>query len=138
MTGLEKITKSNLIDQFRRAFPELEPGYEEQRLNCPENYQPSNYDVMGCVLQPRLKVALEKSTESEFLVRCAGFLERVCTSGDIEALNVIWIELFEWLIMRPDELKVLWPFLGGSTKAAIKDAAVRWGKTRNLPGQSLL
>ena len=65
-------------------------------------------------------------------------MERVCVSGDSEAINVIWIETFEWLIHRPKELKLLWPVLGPATKSAIEDAAERWGKIGNLPMSGIL
>jgi hypothetical protein len=132
MTSFQ-INRSNLVDQLRIAFPELERGYEDQLQEYKGKGEPSSYEVVGYLLQPRLKEALEKSEEGEFLVRAARFLERVCTSGDLEALNVVWIEIFEWLMQRPDDLRVLWPFLGNSTRSAVKDAAERWGQAHNLP-----
>lgn len=135
MTSVQ-INSANLVHQLRIAFPELESRYEDQLQKYKGEGEPSNYEVVGYILQPRLKEALEKGEEGEFLVRAARFLERVCTSRDLEALNVVWIEIFEWLMQRPGELKVLWPFLGNATKSAMRDAAGRWGQKHNLPGES--
>ncbi len=55
-------------------------------------------------------------------------MERVCTTGDAEAINVIWVKIFEWLIFRPNELRLFWPILGGATRACLKDAAQRWAE----------
>lgn len=129
-----QMNKVNLVAELRSAFPELESGYEDQLKDYKGKDEPSSFEVVGHLLQPRLKEALERKEESHFLVRCGHFFERVCTSGDLEALNVVWIEIFEWLMQRPDDLKTLWPFLGNGTRSAIKDAAGRWGQTHNLPG----
>jgi hypothetical protein len=91
-----------------------------------------------------LEDELSKGELTEFLRRAADFIERVCDSGDSEAINVVWIKVFEWLIFRPRELDLLWPALGATTKENIKDAARRWsvagrdfGKTKNLPTSNL-
>jgi len=61
-------------------------------------------------------------------------MERVCASGDAEAINVVWIKVFEWLIFRCKELGLVWPVLGPLTKATIRDAARRWSKAQRCFG----
>src|SRR6185312_7049817 len=128
----ESITQHNLVEQLRRSFPEIEVRLREEELRA-SNGKPGNYIVFGIVFDPLLKRELARGEVTEFLQRLAVFMERVCTSSDSEAINVIWIEIFEWLIHEPVHLKLLWPILGSATKAKIEDAAVRWGRIGDLP-----
>ena len=112
--------------------PELEARYKEQVAASGEK-QLSNYEVVGFIFKPRFKSELETGTITEFLRRSARFIESVCKSGDAEAVNVIWIKLFEWLLVHPLELRLLWPELGSATRAAISDAAQRWNSMAVLP-----
>jgi hypothetical protein len=130
-----EIKQRNLIEQFRAAFPELEEGYQERTRQTQGEYAPSNYEVIGYVLQPRLRKELEKGEITDFIRRSAAFMERVCASGDIEAVNVIWIEIFEWLITQPEHLELIRPVLGNRTKAAIKDAQGRWERAAKRLGR---
>ena len=124
----DRINEKNLIEKLREAFPELEHRYRERVDDYKGERVPSNYTVVGFVLQPQLEEEVAKGERSDFLRRAALFIERVCSSGDPEAINVIWIKIFEWLIFRPKELRVMWPILGPATKENIKDAASRWSK----------
>lgn len=127
-----QVSERNLIEQLRAAFPDLEEAYQERVRRAPGEL-PSNYEVVGFVLKPKLKQELAAGTITDFVRRSAAFFERVCTSGDIEALNVIWVKIFEWLINEPQMLKLAWPALGKHTRATIKDAGRRWGAESNLP-----
>jgi hypothetical protein len=120
------VNERNLIEALRRAFPELEARYETEVGFWNGERTPSNYDFVGFVFKPEFRQELEKGTVTDFLSRSAEFIERVCETGDPEAINVIWIKIFEWLLPRPEKLKLLWPVLGEKTKAEIEDAASRW------------
>jgi hypothetical protein len=140
----EAINKENLVEQLRLAFPELEDGFQERLAAYGGGGPPSSYEVVGMVLKPRLREELSKGEVTEFLRRAALFFERVCSSRDTEAINIIWIKVFEWLLSQPNELALLWPALGSATKENIKDAAQRWsnagryfGKTQDLPTSNL-
>lgn len=140
----ERINEQNLIEQLRAAFPELEGRYEERAVFWGPEQSPSNYDVLGSVFKPKFIQEIEKGEITDFLRRSATFMERVCASGDDEAINVVWIKVFEWLIFRRKELKLVWPEFGPLTKANIRDAARRWSKagryfghTENLPESNL-
>jgi hypothetical protein len=109
------VNDKNLIPELIQTFPELEARYKEEVLACGEE-QPSNYSVVGFVLKPRFKAELEAGVITDFLQRSAQFIERVCKSDDPEAINVIWIKLFEWLLVRPVDLRLLWPEFGPATK----------------------
>jgi hypothetical protein len=54
-------------------------------------------------------------------------MERVCTTGDPDAVNVIWIKIIEGPLPTPEKLMLLWPILGENTQATVRDAAARWG-----------
>lgn len=136
-----KIDSQNLIAQIRRWFPELEGSYQQEaeKWKGDEGF-PSNYLVVGDVLQPHFMREIEQREITDFLRRCATFFESVCLTGDVEAINVIWVRIFEWLIFHPRELETIWPLLGSATRANIREAARRWseagryhGKTANLP-----
>ena len=127
------VTKENLIEQLRVVFPELEEPYKAELQRWQGEQHPGNYDFLAFVFRPQFKKDLETRVITDFLRRSSAFFERVCTSGDLEAINVVWIKIFEWLIHRPKELKKLWPILGQATRAMIEDAAQRWGVTNNLP-----
>jgi hypothetical protein len=136
----EQINERNLIEQLRAAFPELEGRYQDEVAFWGGERLPGNYDVLGFVFRPKLIQEVEKGEVTDFLRRSAAFMERVCASGDAEAVNVVWIKVFEWLIFRRKELELLWPVLGPTTKATIRDAARRWsdagrhlGRTQGLP-----
>jgi hypothetical protein len=133
----EPVNDQNLVEQLRATFPELEKSYTDRVENA-RGELPSNYEVVGLVLKPQLRKELEAGSISDFVQRCAAFMERVCLSGNVEAINVIWIKIFEWLIHEPKFLKILWPILGQATKAGIEDAAARWGKITSLPISGLL
>jgi len=136
-----KITGANLIEQIRTYFPELERSYQEQAPELEdEGGKLSNYLFIGNVFKPMVEEELESGKITPVLERCAAFIERVCIDDDLEAVNAIWIRIFECLIFRPTELHTIWPILGTATKANIRDAARRWseagryyGKTANLP-----
>ena len=130
---IEPIYERNLVDELRRTFPELESRYEEEVGFWNGERTPSNYDVVGFVFKPRFRQEIETRTITDFLKRSAEFIERVCETGDPEAINVVWIKIFEWLLPRPDALKLLWPVLGEQTKASIRDAASRWGYSLDYP-----
>ena len=141
---MESITKDNLVQHLRDALPELEDRYQKRVEFWKGERIPSNYEVFGSVLKPRLNEDLEKGQLTEFLRRAALFIESVCNSGDPEAINVTWIEIFEWLIYKPKELDLLWLALGTATRKNIKDAAQRcsdagryFGNTKNLPTSNL-
>jgi hypothetical protein len=127
-----KITEQNLIQQLRALLPELEDSYQ-QKLKLNEGEISNNYEFVAVIYKPILKRELSQGVLSDFLKRSALMMENVCESGDVEALNVIWVKIFEWLIREPEKLKLLWPILGNHTKAAIKDAAKRWKFSYNLP-----
>jgi hypothetical protein len=127
-----KIDEHNLIEQLRAAFPEIEERYRKE-LQAWKNESPGNYNILGFVFKPYLKEELAKGELTDFLQRLAKFMERVCTSGDVEAINVIWLKLFKLLLAQPEKLKLLWPVLGPATKSNIEDAARRWGLIGNLP-----
>jgi len=126
------VTERNLVDEFRLAFPEIEDQYRK-KLNSWGDEHPGNYIVFAFVFKPFLKEELSKSENEEFICRLCSFMERVCISGDLEAINVIWLKVFKLLLSDPKLVKLLWPLLGPTTKANIEDAAGRWGLIRNLP-----
>jgi hypothetical protein len=131
-SGSGKITALNLVGKLLSAFPELEKLYLEEV----KSYYglPGNYWVIAVILKPVLTEQVTKKEGSNFVRRIAQFFEQVCTSGDNEAVNVLWIEIFEWLVhSRAGELKFLWPILGPSTKTVIKEVAFRRRETENLP-----
>lgn len=138
-----RIDAVNLIGQMLVSFPELEGTYQSQ-LGEYKGQRLSNYEVVAHVFRPALKDELSKGELNEFLRRAARFIEDVCESGDSEAINVIWVKIFEWLIFKPKELHLFWPALGEVTRYNIKDAARRWaaagqhlGNTKNLPTENL-
>jgi hypothetical protein len=126
------IDEHNFIEQLREAFPEIEERYQKE-LQAWKGETPGNYNILGTVFKPYIKEELAKGELTDFLQRLARFMERVCTSGDVEVINVIWLKLFKLLLAEPENLKLLWPVLGPSTKANIEDAARRWKLIRNLP-----
>jgi hypothetical protein len=89
MTRVE-INRHNLIEQIRSHFPDLEDSYQRELEKWSgEEDMPSNYIVVGNVLQPRFTQELIKLLPSQFLRRCTDFFEEVCVDGDVEAINVI-------------------------------------------------
>src|SRR5437868_2315048 len=141
---MQKITEKNLIEQLRLAFPDLEDSLQRRLDASKREGLASNYEVVGFVFKPKLQEELSKGKQTEFLRRAALFIEQVCHSGDLEAINVVWIKVFEWLLSRPKDLDLLWPLLGAATKENIKDAAQRWsdagryfGQSNNLPTDNL-
>src|SRR5437879_2354366 len=99
----EEINEKNLIEQLRLTLPELEPSFQERLATYKGEGYPSNYEVVGMCFKPKFKEELSKGEISEFLQRAAFFIERVCKSGNPEAVNVIWVKIFEWLLPRPTE-----------------------------------
>jgi hypothetical protein len=127
-----QVNERSLVEQLRAAFPELEKAYQEW-VRRAGGELPSNFEVVGFVLKPRLQQELTTGALTDFVERSAAFFERVCTSDDAEALNAVWLEIFEWLMREPQTLKLVWPVLGKQTRSAVKDAAATWGYTSNLP-----
>ena len=130
----EIIDETNLIDALRQALPELEQAYQDTIANWYSHIPPGNYTLIAETLAPRLLEELQKGEVSDFLMRCALFLERVCACGSEEAINVIWIRVFEKLIYRKRDLELLWPILGPETKRTIRDAANRWSVAARMFG----
>lgn len=130
--GYPTITSENLLDELRAMFPEIEDSYQKE-LKEWDGESPGNYNVVAFVFKPYLRKELEKGEISEFLQRFASFLERVCSSGDTEVINVMWLKFFKLLLGQPTYLHLLWPILGSETRANIKDAATRWNRSENIP-----
>lgn len=128
-----QINRENLEEQVCNALPELEPNYQKAVRTTGDGKKLGNYLVFGLVLKPLLKEQLAKGHRTEFLQRVADFLEAVCISGDPEAINVVWLEVFQWVLPDVEQLTCLWMVLGDTTKKQIRDAALRWGFTKNLP-----
>jgi hypothetical protein len=131
MTNIQ-ITAQNLVDELRLAFPEIEDRYQNER-NSWGNEPPGNYNIFGFVFKPLLREELAKCESEEFMRRLCSFMERVCASSDVEAINVIWLKIFKLLLHAPETVKLLWPLLGPNTRLNIEDAAARWGMICNLP-----
>jgi hypothetical protein len=128
------LTRDNLIEEILHSLPELEKRYIDEvkaKVGVPGNYQ-----FVFNVLRPALEERIATGDTNEFLERFSTFVERACVAEDREPINVIWVEIFEWIIRKPPELKFLWPAWGPRTKATIKDAARRSGVTKNLPQES--
>lgn len=127
------LTALNLVGKLVTALPELERPYMDEI----KSYYglPGNYWVVSVVWRPSLKARIAAGKDgSEFVDRSTAFMEQVCNSGDREAINVLWIEIFEWLVhSTPGELKLLWPVLGPSTKEVIREVARRRNELQNLP-----
>src|SRR5215475_9862573 len=109
----EIIDETNLVHALRQALPELEQAYQDTITHWSPDV-PGNYTLIAVTLVPRLEEELKKGQISDFLMRCALFLERVCVCGNDEAINVIWIRVFERLISNEHkcDLELLWPILG--------------------------
>lgn len=121
-----QITEDNLIREMLAAFPELEPLYRETIEEWGKADFPGRYTIIGQTFAAEIRRELTAGVMTDFLRRSAVFMERVSVSGDGEAINIIWIKIFEWLMNRPKELQLFWPILGPATKAHIRDAAHRW------------
>ena len=130
------INERNLLDELRRALPELQQSIQDTIRDWGSlDRPPGIYTMIGETLVPRFEEELEKGQISDFLRRCALFLENVCANGNDEAINVIWIRLFERLIYRKKDLELLWPILGLETKRNIRDAARRWSDAARMLGK---
>src|SRR4051794_21443536 len=114
------ITEDNLIPEMLAAFPELQKAYR-QLIEKMGSDVPGQYTIVGQTLAAAVQRQLKTQEMNEFLHRSAAFMERVSVSSDEEALNIIWIRIFEWLIFRPKELRLIWPILGPATKDHIRD-----------------
>jgi hypothetical protein len=128
-----QIDRDNLEQQIWVAFPELESSYRKTLRDFGNAKKLGSYMAFGLVLKPRLIEELRKCQRTGFLERVGTFLEAVCLSGDLEAINVVWLEIFQWVVADTEQLKCLWPVLGEGTKKQARDAAERWGYAKNLP-----
>jgi len=126
------LTAQNLVGKLLTALPELEEPYLARlKAYCG---RPGNYEAIFDFLRPALREHIAERSLTGFLPRASSFIEEVCSSGDAEAINVLWIEIFEWLVHSPaGELRTLWPILGPSTRATIRKVALRRSETENLP-----
>lgn len=131
MTTAE-ITERNLVNELRSTFPEIEDRYKEEVQSWGNEF-PGNYNVFAFVLKPILRVELARSEDDDFSRRLCSFIERVCSSKDLEAVNVIWLKIFKLLLPNKELVRKLWPLMGVATKRNIEDAALRWGMVRSLP-----
>lgn len=129
---IERPDEQDFIEALLRVFPELEDSYREELTAYGDEF-PGAYTVVGFVFRPRFRAELESGKVTDFLQRSARFFEDVCRFGDLEAINVIWVKLFEWLLVHPSELRLLWPEFGPWTKAELRDAATRWNCSSLLP-----
>ena len=130
-----EITAENLIGKTLIALPELEACYSKELQD--EFGYVHNYSFAFTCLKPAIENAIRSEGMTDFLQRSCAFIERVCKSSDLEATNVLWIEMFEWLVHSPaGELKFLWPSLGPATKATIVEVAQRRREDGNLPAEA--
>jgi hypothetical protein len=128
-----RITASNLTGKLLLALPELEPQYlKELKSFCGDL---GNYSVFFNIVRPMIEALITLRDQNDgVLTRLSTFIEEVCNSKDPETVNVLWIEIFEWLVHSQSEgLKYWWPSLGRSTKEVIRKVARRRRKTQNLP-----
>jgi|SRR5580704_10573828 hypothetical protein len=126
------ITALTFVGKLLAALPELEKPFLEE---VKSSYGlPGNYCVAFAILRPAIMEQIATEEVTDFGLRFSSFIEEVCNSGDTEAINVLWIELFEWLVhSQTGELKFLWPILGPSTRAVIQEVARRRQEIQNLP-----
>jgi hypothetical protein len=124
-----RITEENLVQEIRTRFPEIEQEYQRQSSHGDD---PSRYQVAS-MLRDELNKHLGNGEVTELEHRAATFVEEVCLFGSGEALNTIWIRIFERWIHDPQKLRVIWPVLRVKTRETIKDAATRWKCLENLP-----
>jgi len=132
----QPVNNKNLLVHLLSAFPELQESYQVEFQEWSRDEPPGNYIIVGTVFTPRFEQDIATGRLTDFLRRSAEFFERVCTSGDDEAVNVIWIRVFERLIFQPTGLKLLWPILGTETKKRIRDAAQRWSEAARYFGHT--
>lgn len=128
------VTAINLVGKLLTALRELEEPY----LKEVKSYYgvTGNYWVVGVVWKPAIKDQISSGKVTDFLRRTSSFIEQVCTSEDAEAINVLWIEMFEDFVHSLDGvLKFMWPILGPSTKAVIRDVAFHRRETDHLPNE---
>jgi hypothetical protein len=126
------ITSVNLVGKLLSALPELDKQYTEELKEY--NGLPGNYWVFAVIFKPALIKQITTGEITDFVRRCSAFIEQVCSGKDREAINVLWIEIFEWLVhSEAGELKFLWPTLGPSTRVKITEVATRRRETKNLP-----
>jgi hypothetical protein len=126
------ITSVNLVGKLLSALPELEKQYAEELKEY--SGLPGNYWVFAVILKSVLIEQIAMGKITDFVCRYSAFIEQVCSGKDHEAINVLWSEIFEWLVhSQAGELKFLWPTLGPSTRAKITEVATRRRETKNLP-----
>ena len=88
---MSKAKEYDLVGELRDSFPELEDAYQE-RVRISGEEPPNSYEIVGALLRPRFKRELATGLVTDFVRRSAVFFEKVCASGDVEALNVIWVK----------------------------------------------
>ena len=97
----DEINQGNLVEHVRDTFPEMEESIRKTKLLYGGD-KPGNYLVFGTVLRPYFEEELAKRQITDFLIRLATFMERVCESGDAEAINVVGIEILSISITHPN------------------------------------
>ena len=127
-----RITAANLTGKLLLALPALEPQYLAQIKSYYGN--PGNYSVFFHIVRPMVEALITRRQKNDDLLQLSVFIEEVCKCEDPEAVNVLWMEIFEWLVHSQREgLKYWWPSLGPSSRAIIRSVARRRRETDNLP-----
>ncbi len=121
----------SIVAEMLRQIPELQESYEALQDQIGPEVLP--YMVVGLVLEPFIKNALQEHPDDALLRRSFLLLEQMARSSDVEVANLLWVEIFEMWMADQQTLRKAWSHMGRETRTMDTDAARRLGCTGNLP-----
>ncbi len=122
----DTISEANLVPQLLLMFPELEERCRQEfAIRAADST--ANCDIVRFVFVAAMDSELKKGQITQFLERCAEFIERVCSQGDRQSNYVICHEVLTPLLRHEKRLDLLWRSLGPATQRCLEAAAVQSG-----------
>jgi hypothetical protein len=128
----QNITYENVGAKLVEKLPELKEKYERELSYWGNDF--TGYIVFFVVVNPHLEALLDSPEANRAALQgIFEFFERMAVSQDMEAVNLLWVEVLEMLVANPPRLAMVWPLMGERTRKLTRECAKRWHRDDAIP-----
>lgn len=132
---MNELTFDKVGDELFTFLPELRDRYSRELSWWQGPDRPGQFVVFGFVVSPTVRELLASNGQPALLERAFAFFEEMARSPDIQVVNLLQIEIFEWLVGDPVRLAAAWEYMGPNTKDVARRTAKIWHCEKNLPNE---
>lgn len=130
---MSDLTFDTVIEAFLSAVPELQERYKQELKWLAEGPGPLNQYAFFAYVAETIRALLGPNDDPTLLQRIFRFFEDMANSPDIQVVNLLQVQIFEWLVADKHGLATAWKYMGEETKAIARETARIWRREQNLP-----